>query len=74
MKTTLDTPVPAYIEVPFAIFAKVPDYVGFKEKRQDFVCLAAVFNDTFYKTKYDEIEKNEIYHCFVDNPVERDRW
>ena len=55
MKTTLDTPVPAYIEVPFAIFAKVPDYVGFKEKRKDFVCLASVFNDTFYKTKYDEI-------------------
>ena len=74
MKTTTDVPVPIYAEIPFAIFAKVPDYSGSKEDKKDFVCLAAVFNDTFYKTNHDEVKNNEVYHCFVDSPVARDRW
>ena len=52
----------------------MPDYADTQEKRKDFVCLAAVFNDTFYKTKDDEIEEKEVYHCFVDGPLARDRW
>ena len=74
LKTTSDTPVPVYVEIPFAIFAKVPDYTGSQENRKDFVCLASVFNDTFYKTKDDVVEENEVFHCFVDSPVARDRW
>lgn len=37
-----------YLEIPFAIFAQVPDYLGGgknKDKKKDFVCLGAVFND-----------------------------
>ena len=75
MKTTTDVPVPIYAEIPFAIFAKVPDYSGSKEDKKDFVCLAAVFNETFYKTKRDNIDyKNEVFHTFIENPQERDRW
>ena len=51
MKTTLDTQIPVYIEIPFAIFAKVPDYAGLQEKREDLVCLASIFNETYHKSK-----------------------
>ena len=55
LKTTSETPIPVYCEVPFAIFAKIPDYAGLNEKREDLVCVAAVFNDTYYKNKDDEV-------------------
>lgn len=38
----------AYLEIPFAIFAKVNNYTC--EGETDFICLGSVFNNTFYKT------------------------
>ena len=36
-----------YLEIPFAIFAEVPDYLEHKEKgKMSFVCLGAVFNES----------------------------
>lgn len=39
----------AYLEIPFAIFAKVKNFA--REGEEDFLCLAAIFNDTFFKDR-----------------------
>lgn len=46
----------AYFEIPFAIFSDVKGFV--REDQNDFLCLASVFNETFYKTEKDNISKD----------------
>lgn len=46
----------AYLEIPFAIFAKVKDFA--RDGEEDFLCLAAVFNDTFFKDKKSDVSKS----------------
>lgn len=73
MTTSKGKKVMAYFEIPFAIFAEVDGY--YEEGRRDLLCLAAVFNETFYKTRHDNIDyEKEVYHTFIENPVDRDRW
>ena len=62
MKTTTNDSHEAFIEIPFAIFARVPNYLG--DGHEHLLCLGAVFND-----------REEVYHPFDDEVmVARDRW
>lgn len=73
MTTSKGNKVTAYYEIPFAIFAEVEGYV--EREGKYLLCLAAVFNETFYKTKHDNINyEKEVFHTFIENPKDRDRW
>ena len=51
-----------YMEIPFALFSELPNYVQGQEK--SFVCIGATFN-----------QNPEVFHPFDDGDViKRDRW
>ena len=62
MESTTEKHYPAFIEIPFAIYSKIPDQDG---RGDHFVCIGAVFNDN--------VEK--VFHPFDgEDQVKRDHW
>ena len=51
-----------YLEIPFALFTTLPDYV--EDQKESFVCVGAVFND-----------RDEVYHPFDNGDlIWREKW
>ena len=53
MKTINGNKFEVFLEIPFAIFAKLKN--PFEENKTNFLCLGSVFNDTFYKKDPKEV-------------------